>query len=189
MFIFNNLHEMTTCRTGDDATFGAVFDDVWCVKCATSRTLETMLHWRFGQRKTVRMECALWGVGVDASQKWRRGRDSNPRYAFDVYSLSRGAPSTTRPPLRCGLIICIRVRLQGLFAGFHIFRRLRRPRAAPAENRPAERQDDSARNPTESRFCSPIRRVGVPSWHSPAARSACLQSGKPLSLRRKTAES
>jgi hypothetical protein len=31
---------------------------------------------------------------------WRRGRDSNPRWAFDPYALSRGAPSTTRPPLR-----------------------------------------------------------------------------------------
>ena len=30
---------------------------------------------------------------------WRRGWDSNPREAFDLYSLSRGAPSTTRPPL------------------------------------------------------------------------------------------
>lgn|GEM_PF-5347692 len=40
--------------------------------------------------------------------KWRRGWDSNPRYAFDVYSLSRGAPSTTRPPLRCGLIIALK---------------------------------------------------------------------------------
>ena len=32
--------------------------------------------------------------------KWRSGRDSNPGYAFGVYSLSRRAPSTTRPPLR-----------------------------------------------------------------------------------------
>src|SRR5690606_37425392 len=31
---------------------------------------------------------------------WRRGRDSNPRYAFGVYTLSRRAPSTARPPLR-----------------------------------------------------------------------------------------
>ena len=31
---------------------------------------------------------------------WRRGRDSNPRYAINVYTLSRRAPSTTRPPLR-----------------------------------------------------------------------------------------
>ena len=30
---------------------------------------------------------------------WRRGRDSNPRYVA-VYTLSRRAPSTTRPPLR-----------------------------------------------------------------------------------------
>lgn len=32
--------------------------------------------------------------------QWRSGRDSNPRYGFAVYSLSRRAPSTTRPPLR-----------------------------------------------------------------------------------------
>jgi hypothetical protein len=32
---------------------------------------------------------------------WRRERDSNPRWAFDPYALSRGAPSTTRPSLRC----------------------------------------------------------------------------------------
>ena len=31
--------------------------------------------------------------------EWRRRRDSNPRWAFDPYSLSRGAPSTTRPLL------------------------------------------------------------------------------------------
>jgi hypothetical protein len=33
---------------------------------------------------------------------WRRERDSNPRWAFDPYTLSRGAPSTTRPSLRRG---------------------------------------------------------------------------------------
>ena len=31
---------------------------------------------------------------------WRRERDSNPRWAFNPYSLSRGAPSATRPSLR-----------------------------------------------------------------------------------------
>jgi hypothetical protein len=31
---------------------------------------------------------------------WRRERDSNPRYAINVYTLSRRAPSTARPPLR-----------------------------------------------------------------------------------------
>src|SRR3569832_2011057 len=30
---------------------------------------------------------------------WRRGRDSNPRYAFGVHTLSRRAPSTARTPL------------------------------------------------------------------------------------------
>ena len=33
--------------------------------------------------------------------QWRRGRDLNPRWRFKPpYSLSRRAPSTTRPPLR-----------------------------------------------------------------------------------------
>ena len=36
---------------------------------------------------------------VDA-HVWRRGRDSNPRWAVNPYSLSRGAPSAARPPLR-----------------------------------------------------------------------------------------
>ena len=31
---------------------------------------------------------------------WRRERDSNPRYAINVYSLSRGAPSAARPSLQ-----------------------------------------------------------------------------------------
>src|ERR1700704_3928005 len=33
-------------------------------------------------------------------KNWRRERDSNPRRAYDPYTLSRGAPSTTRPSLR-----------------------------------------------------------------------------------------
>jgi hypothetical protein len=32
--------------------------------------------------------------------KVRRGRDSNPRYTFGVYTLSRRALSTTQTPLR-----------------------------------------------------------------------------------------
>jgi hypothetical protein len=36
--------------------------------------------------------------------KWRRERDSNPRWAFNPYSLSRGAPSATRPSLRGGCL-------------------------------------------------------------------------------------
>src|SRR5690606_32918876 len=34
------------------------------------------------------------------SEVWRRERDSNPRGTFGPYTLSRGAPSTTRPSLR-----------------------------------------------------------------------------------------
>ena len=32
-------------------------------------------------------------------RKKQRGRDSNPRYACGVYTLSRRTPSTTRTPL------------------------------------------------------------------------------------------
>ena len=37
-----------------------------------------------------------------SSSNWRRGRDSNPRYAINVYTLSRRAPSATRTPLQFG---------------------------------------------------------------------------------------
>ena len=37
--------------------------------------------------------------GWDYTQSWRRERDSNPRWAFNPYSLSRGAPSAARPSL------------------------------------------------------------------------------------------
>src|SRR5690606_1847667 len=45
---------------------------------------------------------------------WRSGRDSNPRYGFAVYSLSRRAPSTTRPPLRMHWMKAGPSRLAGL---------------------------------------------------------------------------
>ena len=32
-------------------------------------------------------------------RRWRRERDSNPRWAINPYALSRGAPSATRPSL------------------------------------------------------------------------------------------
>ncbi len=37
---------------------------------------------------------------VALKESWRTEGDSNPRYACDVYTLSRRAPSTTRPPVR-----------------------------------------------------------------------------------------
>ena len=45
---------------------------------------------------------------------WRRRRDSNPRYAINVYSLSRGAPSATRPLLRILLLTPFDVSLWSL---------------------------------------------------------------------------
>ncbi len=39
-------------------------------------------------------------VRPDTGDKWRRGRDSNPRYGVTVHLLSKQAPSTARPPLR-----------------------------------------------------------------------------------------
>ncbi len=38
-------------------------------------------------------------VGGARGRGWRRGRDSNPRYAFDVHTLSRRAPQTAGTPL------------------------------------------------------------------------------------------
>jgi hypothetical protein len=42
--------------------------------------------------------------------RWRRGRDSNPR-TVARYTLSRGAPSATRPPLRGGRNIRFNARI------------------------------------------------------------------------------
>jgi integrase len=50
------------------------------------------------QTQSLKPKCLITG-GKD----WRRERDSNPRRAFDPYTLSRGAPSTTRPSLRSRL--------------------------------------------------------------------------------------
>ena len=43
---------------------------------------------------------------------WRRRRDSNPRYAINVYSLSRGAPSATRPLLRILALIVVKITMR-----------------------------------------------------------------------------
>ena len=54
--------------------------------------------------KSRLLQTLVAGSGVNSvptqGLKWRSGRDSNPRYGFAVYTLSRRAPSTTRPPLR-----------------------------------------------------------------------------------------
>ena len=45
-------------------------------------------------------------LGPDRPE-WRRVRDSNPRYGYPVYSLSRGALSTTQPTLRGGSAVAL----------------------------------------------------------------------------------
>src|SRR5690606_35625937 len=69
-----------------------VADDAIRIMGSKTELLKTLIA---GQ---VRQSAA---IGVPrGGLKWRRGWDSNPRDPFEVYSLSRGAPSTTRPPLR-----------------------------------------------------------------------------------------
>ena len=45
------------------------------------------------------MKIFLLNFSMLTDINWRRGRDSNPRYAFGVHTLSRRAPSTARTPL------------------------------------------------------------------------------------------
>jgi hypothetical protein len=73
-------------------------------------------------RRCTKQQANDIGEMPENGRKWRRGRDSNPRYAFDVYSLSRGAPSTTRPPLRCGGDIGVWSGDQDVFWMFRHFR-------------------------------------------------------------------
>ncbi len=49
----------------------------------------------YGPQTSKNKNAPKWGIGL------QRGRDSNPRYAFGVYTLSRRAPSTARTPLQC----------------------------------------------------------------------------------------
>src|SRR5690606_21670470 len=55
------------------------------------------------------LDCLSWRE----ISNWRRERDSNPRRAFGPYTLSRGAPSTTRPSLRDADSRCANVILLG----------------------------------------------------------------------------
>ena len=89
---------------------------------------------------------------------WRRGRDSNPRRGISPYSLSRGALSTTQPPLRITQIVGNTVSLKTLPLALH--RALTRDilslalRAAlPSKFAPGEFVDHSATSPIYSNCC------------------------------------
>jgi hypothetical protein len=53
--------------------------------------------WRVSRRLPDRQNAKFLN---ENNKIWRRGWDSNPRRAINPYSLSRGAPSAARPPLR-----------------------------------------------------------------------------------------
>ena len=59
-----------------------------------SPSLTKASFWRESNKKAS-LSASFWWL-------WRRERDSNPRYTFGVYTLSRRAPSTTRTPLQTG---------------------------------------------------------------------------------------
>lgn len=62
------------------------------------RTIQTKRTMEVGKNGGYRGNRSL-APRATSPEGWRRGWDSNPRYAVNVYSLSRGAPSATRPPL------------------------------------------------------------------------------------------
>ena len=92
----NALHTSYTtrlrCRTGSHALTGLEYqlEAGFSRYCRSSRLKE-------GQTPGSNVPLLLRGV-------WRRTRDSNPRYVA-VYTLSRRAPSTTRPALRRARIL------------------------------------------------------------------------------------
>jgi hypothetical protein len=61
----------------------------------------------------------IWGLGGRFEPGMAEKMGFEPTIPSRVYSLSRGAPSTTRPPLRSGLIIGKRYRWQGLLWKCH----------------------------------------------------------------------
>ncbi len=65
---------------------------------ATGRTI--VLNYRGFESRNVQGQTCKRGHSGPFASIWRRGRDSNPRYGVTVYTLSRRAPSTARPPLR-----------------------------------------------------------------------------------------
>ena len=81
----NSLRAVMTLRASPLTRLGA--------KCSVSRIWSNPgFSFRYTKKTPPYMEASLF--------IWRRRRDSNPRYAINVYSLSRGAPSATRPLLR-----------------------------------------------------------------------------------------
>ncbi len=110
-------------------------------------------------RKHVGQSGGESGGELDAHGNWRMGWDSNPRYAFDVYALSRRAPSTARPPIRRARTI-VRARPP----------RNPRPRPFSLSRRTAPRPGSAA----ATWRCPPARsRDEAAAWPAPPAPARC----------------
>jgi hypothetical protein len=86
-------------RLGLDCCYGAVWQRHHDKRTASALTRSGNLHYSSFDAVSVSIHAGLYDVSRKALF-WRRERDSNPRRAFDPYTLSRGAPSTARPSLR-----------------------------------------------------------------------------------------
>ena len=89
-----------------------VYDGLWAI-CSEKWFAVPFLAelWAF---KRNEKEKSLDNQGIFLLKNWRRGRDSNPRYAINVYTLSRRATSTTHPPLRFDMRCTILERVKGI---------------------------------------------------------------------------
>lgn len=96
---------------------------------------------------------------------WRRGRDSNPRKAKHLYTLSRRATSTTHPPLRWRSTDYSRIGPQKARGGalgrfdFPVWARTAQNGKEPKAGRGARR----SKSPLGARRLGRKRRVGSPS--------------------------
>ena len=66
----------------------------------TIRTCDRLVRSQVLYPAELRAHCLITFAWPKSLIMWRRERDSNPRRAFNPYSLSRGALSTTQPSLR-----------------------------------------------------------------------------------------
>ena len=100
-----DIQHLTDCGTGCLAETARDACNPPCARPCTRRDARlSRTGRRVADRKcgNYRGICGLSeGGGGLRRAMWRRERDSNPRRAYDPYTLSRGAPSTTRPSLRC----------------------------------------------------------------------------------------
>ena len=82
------------CRKFCDGENGRILKSALMQLAARVSTVRAISHKKNAGTALLRNDSSV------GTFEWRRGRDSNPRYAFDVQRLSRAPPSATRSPLR-----------------------------------------------------------------------------------------